>query len=66
MGLRQFHIVFIALSILCTLGFGIWALLTSADLGPWQQPTAIASTITGICLIIYGYFFLKKPNTYPE
>ena len=66
MGLRQFHIVFITLSILCTLGFGIWALLTSADLGPWQLPTAIASIITGIGLIVYGDFFLKKLKTYPE
>lgn len=62
MSLKAFHIVFVTASTLLAFGFGAWAL--------WQYfgdsralldlVMSIASFASGIALIIYGKYFLKK------
>ncbi len=61
MSLKAFHIFFIAVSILLTLGFsilGIYVFVTE------QQYTylimGIGSLASGVALIIYGVQFVKK------
>jgi hypothetical protein len=61
MDLKHFHYVFIAMSILCTLGFGFWAM--SADVrvvGSWGRVGGAASALMGILLIAYGVWFVRK------
>lgn len=61
MSLKQFHIIFIILSILCTLGFAAWALMASSDLvGAWGRLGGVLSGAIGLGLIGYGVWFIQK------
>jgi hypothetical protein len=54
MSLKWFHIVFVSLSMLVSLGFGIWGLFNQhAVLG-------IASLSASAALVVYGNYFLGK------
>ncbi len=64
MGLKQFHVFFIALAILCMLGFGFWALGTSNDVvGFWGKVSGVVSTLIGFALIPYGVWFVRKSKS---
>ena len=54
MSLKWFHIVFISLSVLVSLGFGIWGLFNQ------QITLGIASLAASAGLVVYGNYFLGK------
>ena len=61
MSLKAFHIVFIALSALLSLGFAAWAIsryLSTDDV--WQLVAATVAVALGIGLVVYGIRFLRK------
>lgn len=57
MSLKAFHILFITLSVIVTVGFGLWS-LTSAEFG--STTVGIISLIAAVLLVIYGVLFLQK------
>jgi hypothetical protein len=59
MSLKHFHIFFIFLAILCTLGFSAWALLTPR-LEALDRGIGWFSGILGVALVFYGIWFWKK------
>lgn len=61
MSLKTFHIVFVTLSTILAVGFGIWAIRdyqTHGETG--SMVTGVASLIGAVGLIVYGRWFLKK------
>lgn len=61
MNLKHFHVVFILLSILCTLGFAAWVFLAAGEMiGTWGKIGGAVSGLVGIALIFYGAWFLRK------
>lgn len=61
MDLKHFHYVFIVLSILCTLGFGFWAMSTDAEvIGFWGRVGGAVSALVGVLLVVYGIWFARK------
>lgn len=54
MSLKWFHIVFITLSMLLSLGFGVWGVLNQ------QVTLGIASLAASAGLVVYGNYFLAK------
>jgi len=59
MSLKIFHLSFITLSILTFIGLSFWAFT--------QEATSMINTIIGtvsiisvLCLLVYGYYFIKK------
>jgi len=61
MSLKAFHLVFIILSILFTLMFGIWGVMNHGSSGKTAELVmGILSLIGTVGLSIYLYFFLKK------
>lgn len=55
MSLKAFHIVFIVLAILLAALCAFWSFSNEIAI-----PFGIASVIVGLCLILYGIWFLKK------
>ena len=54
MSLKWFHIVFITLSVLTSIGFGVWALFN-------QHPLlGVAGLALSAALVLYGNYFLAK------
>jgi hypothetical protein len=61
MSLKAFHIVFIIASILLAFGFAAWSLMTYSDGRRWIDLVfGVGSALTGIGLIFYGRYVLKK------
>jgi hypothetical protein len=61
MSLKAFHVVFIAVSTILCIGFGIWAILeyrTTRSVGTLLW--GIVSLIAAIVLIVYGRWFWAK------
>jgi hypothetical protein len=61
MSLKSFHVFFIVLAILCTLGFACWIFLASGV----GQPAALrwwggVSGVIGILLTGYGIWFIVR------
>jgi lipopolysaccharide export LptBFGC system permease protein LptF len=54
MSLKAFHLIFVTL--LTSLSFGCAALAFSLD----KPKTGIVGLVTGILVIVYGIYFLKK------
>ena len=65
MSLKAFHIVFITASTLLSFGFGAWALreYLSEGASPTNLTMAALSVASGVGLIVYGRYFLKKLKT---
>lgn len=59
MSLKHFHILFIVLSVLTTILFGLWAIL-SKNLPSGFKTMGSVSLVGGILLLIYGIRFLRK------
>ena len=61
MSLRDFHLVFINAAVLCSIGFGYWAVNQYALLHGWVYlTTAITSFFVAGGLAVYEVFFIKK------
>ncbi len=61
MSLKSFHIVFVSVSILLTVGFGLWAVRDYQAAGDRTSLyIGIGSFLVTILLAIYGVWFLKK------
>ncbi len=61
MGLKSFHVAFIFLSNLLSLGLGVWCLREAADTGDGtMQILGFLSLATFVGLFIYGIWFVKK------
>lgn len=59
MSLKQFHIVFIVMSVMLSAGFAAWAFTR------YQPPGSVLlmgglSAMSAVALMIYGVWFLKK------
>ncbi len=59
MSLKHFHILFIAVSVMLTFGFAVWALLAQ-DQSTMVRALGVSSGLLGIGLLIYGVWFYKK------
>lgn len=61
MSLKSFHIVFISLSIVVSIMFGIWCLTSeTADAGRALTVAGWFSLALSIILMVYGWWFLQK------
>ncbi len=61
MSLRDFHIIFVTASILCSAGFGWWAINQHALFNGWGYLTTAAVSFFIACgLVIYEVIFIKK------
>ena len=61
MSLKTFHIFFIIVSLLTTLGFGILCFKTYvANSSPTYLAMGLASLLAGVALIVYGFWFLGE------
>ena len=61
MSLKGFHIVFITLSVLCTLGFALWTLLSESETNTGAvRGFGIFSAFAGIGLLVYGIWFYRN------
>ena len=54
MSLKWFHIVFISLSVLLSLWFGVWGLFNQ------QIALGIVSLVASVGLVLYGNYFMSK------
>jgi hypothetical protein len=54
MSLKWFHIVFIALSMLVSVGFGVWGLFNQ------RVALGVVSLASSAALVVYGNYFLGK------
>ncbi len=54
MSLKWFHIVFISLSVLVSVGFGVWGLFNQ------QTVLGVMSLVVSAGLCVYGNYFLGK------
>lgn len=61
MSLKNFHILFITVSVLLSVSFGIWALYTnSQEPGKAYLLMGVLSLILAAVLLVYGVWFLQK------
>ena len=61
MSLKAFHLVFIILSIMFTLMFGIWGVVNHGSSGKTAELVmGVLSLMGPLGLSVYLYFFLKK------
>ena len=61
MSLKSFHLVFIVISILFSLLFGIWAVVNYGSSGRTAELLlGIVSLVGAVGMSIYLFFFLKK------
>tara|TARA_B100000929_G_scaffold238184_1_gene195020 strand:- start:299 stop:505 length:207 start_codon:yes stop_codon:yes gene_type:complete len=61
MSLKAFHLVFIILSIMFTLMFGIWGVVNHGSSGKTAELVmGVLSLMGTLGLSVYLYFFLKK------
>jgi hypothetical protein len=61
MSLKAFHVVFIAASLLLTLGFGVWGVRDHAATGnAMSLYLGVGSFIVSALLAVYGVWFLRK------
>ena len=61
MSLKAFHLVFIVLSIVFTLAFGIWAIVNfSSSEKISELILGVISLLGSLGMSVYLYFFMKK------
>ena len=61
MSLKAIHLVFITASTALAFGFAAWELTAYANAGQTGDLIlGIGSAVSGVALIIYGRYFLKK------
>ena len=57
MSLKIFHIFFVTISVLLSIGFAVWCFMQSAS---GFAITGALSIVAAALLVFYGYRFLKK------
>ncbi len=62
MSLKHFHLAFIVLSVVITIGFGLWAVLVQG-LPAGFDTMGWISLAGGVALAIYGIRFLRKSKS---
>ena len=61
MGLKNIHLLFISMAIALALGFGAWCVwMFRGHGGGGYLAVSAASFATGIGLVVYGNWFLRK------
>ena len=60
MSLKAFHIVFVVLSVLLSIGFGVWAVGQSHNGGAGFLFAAATAVVVAAALVAYGFWFLRK------
>ena len=61
MSLKAFHVVFITAASALAFGFGVWMIRSYNDAGVARDLAfGIASLVTGVGLLAYEGYFLKK------
>lgn len=61
MSLKAFHLFFVLICTVLSVGFGIWSARHYADSGEWGHlAMAVLSFAGGIVLVIYCRWFLRK------
>jgi hypothetical protein len=62
MSLKAFHVIFISAAVLLAFGFGAWLLKAyfSPEGRGWDLAFGVMSIVTGIGLIVYECYFLRK------
>jgi hypothetical protein len=61
MSLKAFHVVFVSVSVLLTLGMGIWGLNRYfQEGGDLNLALGAGSAVSALLLTVYGRYFLKK------
>ena len=61
MSLKAFHVVFIILSLICSVGFGIWEIRSYRNTGEVTDLLmGIGSFVVSVLLLIYFRWFLRK------
>jgi len=61
MSLKAFHVVFVVLSTLCALGFGVWSVADYMRTGSGGTlALGIAGFAAAVALVWYGFWFLRK------
>lgn len=61
MSLKSFHLLFITLSTLLAIGFGIWELkgyIASSD--AMRLAAGVGSFVIALALVVYGIRFMRK------
>ena len=61
MSLKTFHIMFVAVSTILAIGFGVWAI---RDYGTSGEAASMVLGVLSLCgavsMIVYGRWFLRK------
>jgi len=61
MSLKAFHVLFVIISVLITLGFGIWSVKQYGITGSGGSlAMGVASFVVSVALVVYGVAFLQK------
>ena len=62
MSLKAFHLIFITAATILAFGCAVWALKSyfSAEGSAWDLVFGLGSLATGVGLILYERYFLKK------
>lgn len=61
MSLKTFHIVFVVVSTILALGFGVWAFREYRVSGDGTTVWAgVGSLLAAVALVVYGFWFLRK------
>ena len=61
MSLKGFHILFIIIAILCTVGFSLWTMFASKEVvTPLLSWVGRGSAVISFVLFLYGAWFIKK------
>jgi len=60
MSLKTFHIFVIVLSIVLTLGFGVWCFSSEQPTSTENLIMGVISLAIGFALVVYGRWFLAK------
>ena len=63
MSLKGFHVVFIVLAVLCSLGFAAWALTATSEAATSSiRAAGWISGVGGVLLACYGVWFVLKKS----
>ena len=61
MSLKAFHLVFVVVVLLISLGVGAWGLRTQQIGGQgWPMQLGVAALVLALLTAVYGVWFLKK------
>jgi hypothetical protein len=65
MSLKAFHVVFITASVLLAFFFASWCLGLGDEAGAAWHAAGLASALTGLALVVYEAWFLRKMRRLP-